>query len=290
MLFYWVHALEEKNGRSLESLFDTFKNNLQHAHFDRATTAKFTQGIKSQTSEAERILSLLEKRSFGQVLDIGCSTGGLSRALSAYSSYVYGIDPEKEAINLSKSIAEYYCNNKVSFVVGSNEGIPFEDSKFDLIVSKTVIEHVSDIPKSISEMKRVLSEDGIAYIEAPNYFWFFETHYKLPFFPFMPRSLFKLMCKMLSKDTEFIDHINFINPGQIEGAFRTEGLEYENVYLKKLRSILVDGEAPTSVFYGWLSPFVKFLAITRIGHLAYFVMAKTGVYPTMAYIVRKGRT
>lgn len=277
----------EEDKKSLESIFNKFKNNPQFAHFGRSEKAEFLQAIQPQKQEAERMVQIIGKRRFGNMLDIGCSAGGLSLAFSDYAGKVYGIDPEREAVELSRAIVAYFGNKNVDLTVAANESLPFEDSFFDLVVSKTVIEHVADVEKSIKEMKRVLSQGGEIYLEAPNYFWFFESHYKLPFFPFMPRFLFKLMCRVLSKDTEFIDHINFINPWQIEKAFREEGLLYENVYLKKLRSILVDGEAPKSTFYGWLSPLVKFMAFTRIGYVVYVIMAKTGVYPTMAYVARK---
>jgi ubiquinone/menaquinone biosynthesis C-methylase UbiE len=46
------------------------------------------------------------------------------------------------------------------------EHMDFPDGTFDVIVSMNVFEHISDLPKVISEMFRVLKENGVIYISA----------------------------------------------------------------------------------------------------------------------------
>ena len=53
----------------------------------------------------------------GNVLDIGCSTGGFLDNLSKISDlHLYGIDPDKDAI----SLAMKKCNSKIDFTVIQN--------------------------------------------------------------------------------------------------------------------------------------------------------------------------
>lgn len=61
----------------------------------------------------------------------------------------------------------------------NEEGIPYEDDSFDLVVASHVIEHVKDPIGLISECVRVLKPGGKLYVEAPS-----ERSLLLPGFPF----------------------------------------------------------------------------------------------------------
>jgi predicted SAM-dependent methyltransferase len=45
--------------------------------------------------------------------------------------------------------------------------IPYKSGIFDIIICNHVLEHIPDDNKALSELKRVLSDDGIAYINVP---------------------------------------------------------------------------------------------------------------------------
>jgi ubiquinone/menaquinone biosynthesis C-methylase UbiE len=44
------------------------------------------------------------------------------------------------------------------------EDLPYEDNKFDLIISRNVLDHVDDVHQCLKEIKRVLRVNGTAYI------------------------------------------------------------------------------------------------------------------------------
>jgi len=46
---------------------------------------------------------------------------------------------------------------------------PFKDNSFDLIIANHVIEHVANIPKTITELSRILKTGGKIWITTPHY-------------------------------------------------------------------------------------------------------------------------
>jgi ubiquinone/menaquinone biosynthesis C-methylase UbiE len=59
--------------------------------------------------------------------------------------------------------------------------IPYEDEKFDLIVSNQVVEHVHDLRTMISEFNRVLKPNGQAMLLCPTLETVIEWHLMVPF-------------------------------------------------------------------------------------------------------------
>ena len=78
--------------------------------------------------------------------------------------------------------------NDINF---ENEYFKFEKNKFDIVICLSVIEHLTDPNLFLSEIKRVLKNNGYLYIETPNWIYskniFYDdpTHKK----PYTPKSL-----------------------------------------------------------------------------------------------------
>ena len=76
--------------------------------------------------------------------------------------------------------------------------LPAPDKQFDAVVSYAVLEHVQNEEQALSEIHRVLKEQGTLVISVPNKRWIFETHgarlpflpwNRVPFFSWLPRSI-----------------------------------------------------------------------------------------------------
>lgn len=65
-------------------------------------------------------------------------------------------------------------------LVGEQEGIPFEDHSFDLVLSNQVIEHVRDLDLLFAEICRVLAPGGVAVHFFPTREIWLEPHVGLP--------------------------------------------------------------------------------------------------------------
>jgi len=99
------------------------------------------------------------------VLDYGCNNGYGTSVISPCCKEVIGLDVSSKAIKQAKKICE---SENTHFNICNGTDIPFESKKFDLVVSFQVIEHISDPKKYLSEIKRVLSKNGVAIFTTPN--------------------------------------------------------------------------------------------------------------------------
>lgn len=95
-----------------------------------------------------------------RVLDNGCGRGEFLHAFSAYGMEAFGTD------------CSDYCSG--TNVVDLNKDIlPFPDNYFDVIFSKSVIEHINNTEHYMNEMYRVLKEGGLLILLVPDW----ETQY-----------------------------------------------------------------------------------------------------------------
>lgn len=101
-----------------------------------------------------------------RVLDIASGEGYGSNLLATVAQSVIGVDISDEAITHAKSV--YSKTSNLSFVQGSAAKIPLPDHSVDMVVSFETIEHHTQHEEMISEIKRVLTDDGMLVISSPN--------------------------------------------------------------------------------------------------------------------------
>ncbi|HBT93775.1 MAG TPA: hypothetical protein DEB23_05900 [Chitinophagaceae bacterium] len=99
------------------------------------------------------------------VLDLASGEGYGSNLLSKYAHSVVGIDISEEAIK--NSVIKYQRSN-LKFLLGSAYKIPLESESIDVVVSFETIEHHDQHEEMMSEVKRVLKNDGILIISSPD--------------------------------------------------------------------------------------------------------------------------
>jgi SAM-dependent methyltransferase len=61
---------------------------------------------------------------------------------------------------------DVYFSSRVSVVADAHD-LPFQDGSFDAIICQAVLEHVLNPQRCVSEIHRVLKDDGIVYAETP---------------------------------------------------------------------------------------------------------------------------
>lgn len=101
----------------------------------------------------------------GNILDVGCGTGIFLETLvnnSRYKWEIKGID-----IN-NNSVSKASLGIRKNILKKSINHTNFKNSYFDVITCYDVLEHSSDINKSLIEIRRVLKNDGILLIQVPN--------------------------------------------------------------------------------------------------------------------------
>jgi SAM-dependent methyltransferase len=91
------------------------------------------------------------------ILDLGCGPYPLSTAFE--DCRIVGLDPlilRYEAAGFP--LAEF--TDRITFVQGFAEDMPFPSGSFDAVISVNAIDHVDDFARAAQEISRVLKKDG----------------------------------------------------------------------------------------------------------------------------------
>lgn len=92
-----------------------------------------------------------------RVLEIGCGSGALLRALSTQITTGTGVDISPGMIAQAQARADGTPN--LTFMATSDATLPFADRSFDLVISFLSFRYL-DWPKVMPEIRRVLSQGG----------------------------------------------------------------------------------------------------------------------------------
>ena len=103
-----------------------------------------------------------------RVLDVACGEGYGSALLAEVAREVVGVDIDGPTIGHAR--ATYASRPNLRFVEGSAARLPLDDASVDVVVSFETIEHLDavDQPRMLVEFARVLVDDGIVVLSAPN--------------------------------------------------------------------------------------------------------------------------
>jgi 2-polyprenyl-3-methyl-5-hydroxy-6-metoxy-1,4-benzoquinol methylase len=100
------------------------------------------------------------------ILDFGCGTGNISRAIASLGYRVLGMDVDPNSIQAAS--AENPFENLV-FKVADVYQLP-SDKVFDVVICSEVIEHFAHPGKMLKQMHRILKPDGLLLATIPNGF------------------------------------------------------------------------------------------------------------------------
>lgn len=93
------------------------------------------------------------------ILDVATGTGWASRRVAAYGAQVIGIDLGEDLIKTATEQARR-SGLRAEYLVGDAEALPFEDGKFDGIISTCGVMFVSRAEVAASELARVCKKGG----------------------------------------------------------------------------------------------------------------------------------
>lgn len=101
--------------------------------------------------------------SSGRLLEVGCATGAFLDTMRAAGDWdVYGVDISEYAVN--------YAQDRLGLKVflGQLAEAQFPAGYFDVVVMWDVLEHLPDPRAALSEVRRVLKDDGWFIFRVPN--------------------------------------------------------------------------------------------------------------------------
>ncbi len=112
----------------------------------------------------ETLISIASASKKDEVLDIACGSGIVSCAFAKHTRHVTGIDMTQRMLDEAKKLQTKQGIKNVTWQIGDVENLPFEDSRFSIVVSRFGFHHFLNPLKVLSEMKRVCKPDGIVMV------------------------------------------------------------------------------------------------------------------------------
>jgi ubiquinone/menaquinone biosynthesis C-methylase UbiE len=114
-----------------------------------------------QQAMREAYFSDIEFPADARVVEVGCGSGAVTRALASYPRVgeVVGVDPSPIFIDKGRELAHDVPN--LSFVEGDGRALPLEDESFDVVVFHTTLCHVPGPELALAEASRVLHPGGL---------------------------------------------------------------------------------------------------------------------------------
>lgn len=102
----------------------------------------------------------------GLCIDIGCGTGNLDVELASQTELmIIGLDIDGDMKPIfDKHVAEKGYSDRIRFVEGDAQDLPFPDDSADYIVSRGTLTFIPDIGKCLREVDRVLKPSGVAFL------------------------------------------------------------------------------------------------------------------------------
>ena len=99
-----------------------------------------------------------------KILELGCGTGDMWKSklhLIDKSIELTLTDFSENMVSIAKNTLGEH--NHISYDVVNIENIPYADNSFDRVIANMMLYHVPDLDKGLSEVKRILREDGYFY-------------------------------------------------------------------------------------------------------------------------------
>ncbi len=135
----------------------------------------YNKNLRPITNYPDKLISFLIKKYKIKVdeviLDLGCGRGDFLNSFSKKNHLSFGVDASSEYQRYFPEINVKICNLE-------NELLPFKDGYFDVVFSKSVIEHFYYPEKIFKEVFRVLKPGGKVITLTPDWTYNYKIFYE----------------------------------------------------------------------------------------------------------------
>jgi SAM-dependent methyltransferase len=170
-----------------------------------------------------------------RILDLGSGVGNFVVACRQRGLRAFGIEPDRIG-NGSRVTAIQIARRRLAepvFTNGVGEKLPFRDACFDFVALDQVMEHVADQMLVLNEAARVVREGGAIYVASPNYWRFYEPHYKISWLPLMPKVLGRIYLRLRGRSSSMLNQLTYTTNGRLQKLFSKLGPDYVAVDLHR---------------------------------------------------------
>ena len=138
------------------------------------------------------------------LIDIGSSTGIMTKEYSKYFEQVIGVDLDKQAVDFAN---EKYGNENTKFINSPIEELGLPQQSVDVITCTQIYEHVPSETQLLDSIYKLLKPGGVCYFAASNRFKIIEPHYNLPFLSFLPKKIANIYISKFTSHSEYYENL-----------------------------------------------------------------------------------
>lgn len=217
-----------------EVVFNAKAHNSVYKKYERIHPEIFNsveqERLRSALSHAVSEITSTENKP--KALDIGCGSGNLSRHLSELGCEVTAADISEHFLRLVTDTVPGVCTHTLN----GTDLSEIADDSFDIVATYSVLHHIPDYLKMVSEMCRVLKPGGVLYIDHEKNENFWNNESKLQeFYAAQKRYLLPSKLGRLLNPMWYVHRVRRIkNPRyQAEGDIHVwpdDHIEWEEVY------------------------------------------------------------
>lgn len=208
------------------------ENRAPHAILDAA----------SRQAKARKIHDILRRRRIvegADILDIGAGSGHIA----AFFAKAAGPGGSVAAVDRIDQLRV----PGIAFRQAEGTRIPFDDQRFDIVITNHVIEHVGGRPAQLDhlrEIRRVLRSDGLVYLAVPNRWSVMEHHFNLAFLSWLPQPFASAYVRLMGRGTHY--DCTPLSRRSLRRLFAEAGLTFEDVTTEALH-LMAEQEFPRPV-------------------------------------------
>ena len=206
MFFLWYKGKNVRKLMEFKSIFHTL-NEEEFLHYYQIYDSLPTRETDLMEKSIDFILQHLENDKSQSIIDVGCGNGYLLKKLKKQGyTNLSGLD-----------IISDFSDDAITLYTGNIDALPFPDAYFDTVLCNHTLEHVLNLPKAISEIKRIAKKQIIITLPCQRYYRYtFELH--LHFFPQASyllnslnnengRKITQYECKKIQGDWSYIGYL-----------------------------------------------------------------------------------
>jgi len=138
------------------------------------------------------------------LLDIGCSTGIMTKEYSNYFKSVLGIDLDTEAVQFAK---KKYNGENIKYIDSPLEELDLRKDSIDVITCSHIYEHVPSAELLFKKIYELLKRGGVCYFAAGNRYKVIEPHYNLPFLSYLPKKIANVYLSIFKKEKYYYENL-----------------------------------------------------------------------------------
>ncbi|MCB1547331.1 MAG: methyltransferase domain-containing protein [Hyphomicrobiaceae bacterium] len=130
------------------------------SQFGAAADKYATSRVHAKGASLGRLVELVKPKANWHALDVATGGGHTAAAFAPHVAAVIASDLTPEMLQVAAKVAKEKGLTNVTTAEADAEALPFADASFDLVTCRIAPHHFGDIPRFVSEVRRVLKPGG----------------------------------------------------------------------------------------------------------------------------------